>query len=273
MLEENGQYRRAEKAARRALALDPRHPGAIHVVAHVLEMQGRAREGLEFLAATEPAWVEGTGFSVHLAWHRALFHLDTDNPKSALAVYDVQIANTRGSDMSVLADASALLWLLQLRNIRLGERWRSLADRWEMQTLAAPFYVVHAMMAFAAAGRAAAATRVLKALPHADTSGTSPSLPEEALAPPLCEALLAFACGDHTACIEWLIRVHHIAHRCGGSLAQCDLIHLTFTEAALRACKARLARALVAVRAAQKPTSRFNRLLQQRLRMMVPAIA
>ena len=52
-LEEDGQYRRAEKTARRALALDPRHPGAIHVIAHVMEMQGRVREGLEFLAATE----------------------------------------------------------------------------------------------------------------------------------------------------------------------------------------------------------------------------
>ena len=80
-LEENGQYRRAEKMARRALALDPRHPGAIHVVAHVMEMQGRAREGLAFLAATESAWSEGTGFSVHLAWHRALFHLDADDPE------------------------------------------------------------------------------------------------------------------------------------------------------------------------------------------------
>ena len=56
-----------------------------------------------------------------------------------------------------------------------------------------------------------------------------------------------------------------IADRCGGSLAQCDLIHLTFTEAALRSRKARLARALVAERAAQKPASRLNQLLQQRL--------
>jgi hypothetical protein len=274
-LEENGQYRRAETIARRALALDPRHPGAIHVVAHLLEMQGRAREGLAFLAATESAWTERTGFSVHLAWHRALFYLDANDPESALATYDAQIANAGASDMSALADASALLWRLQLRSIDVGRRWRLLADRWEMQTLggARAFYVVHAMMAFAAAGRAAAATRVLKALPHADTSGASSSLPEEALAPPLCEALLAFACGDYTACVEWLIRVHHIAHRCGGSLAQCDLIHLTFTEAALRASKARLARALVAERAAQKPASRFNRLLQQRLRMTAPAVA
>ena len=174
-LEENGQYRRAEKMARRALALDPRHPGAIHVVAHVMEMQGRAREGLAFLAATESAWIEGTGFSVHLAWHRALFHLDADDPDSALAIYDAQIANARAADMSVLADASALLWRLQLRNIEVGERWQVLADRWEMQTLAGarPFYVVHAMMAFAAAGRTAAAARVFEALPHTDTSGAS----------------------------------------------------------------------------------------------------
>src|SRR5262249_23123539 len=90
-LEENGQYRRAEKIARRALALDQRHPGAIHVVAHVMEMQGRVHDGLAFLAAVESAWGEGTGLSIHLAWHRALFHLDTNDPEGALAIYDAQI--------------------------------------------------------------------------------------------------------------------------------------------------------------------------------------
>src|SRR5262249_50499765 len=127
-LEENGQYRRAEKLARRALALDPGHPGAIHVIAHVMEMQGRAREGLEFLAATEQAWIEGTDFSVHLAWHRALFHLDADDPAAALAVYDTMIARESGLDMSMLADASALLWRLRLRSIEVRERWGLLAD-------------------------------------------------------------------------------------------------------------------------------------------------
>jgi hypothetical protein len=150
-----------------------------------------------------------------------------------------------------------------------------LADRWEVQTLAGarPFYVVHAMMAFAAARRSAAAARVIDALPHSNTGGVSLSLPEDALAPPFCNALLAFAHSDYASCVDWLKRVRHIAHRCGGSLAQCDLIHLTFTEAALRARKARLARALVAERAAKKPGSRLNRLLQQRLRKLVPAIA
>lgn len=271
-LEENSQFRRAERTARRALALDPKHPGAIHVIAHVMEMQGRAREGLKFLAETEPAWREGTGFSVHLAWHRALLQLDAEGPHAALATYDAQIANAPASDLSALADASALLWRLQLRSIDVSARWRELADRWESNSLsgARPFYIVHAMMAFAAVGRTAAAARLFKELPQIDVKEGSSSLPEEALALPFGEALLAFARSDYAASVEWLLRVRHIVHRCGGSLAQCDLVHLTFTEAALRARKARLARALVAERTALKPTSRINRLLQRRLGGLAP---
>ena len=166
-LEENGHYKRAEKIARRTLAIDPWHPGAIHVIAHVMEMQGRSREGLEFLAATESAWMSAPGLSVHLAWHRALFHLDADDPKSALAVYDSQIVKTHAADASQLADASALLWRLQLHHTRLRERWQSLADRWEKQSLANMrfFNVVHALMALAAAGRTAAARRIFSLLP------------------------------------------------------------------------------------------------------------
>ena len=268
-LEENGQYRRAEKFARRALAIDPGHPGAVHVVAHVMEMQGRAHDGLAFLAATEPAWRENTGLSVHLAWHRALFQLDTDDPASALTTYDAQIIDAQVSAMSVLADASALLWRLQLRDIEVGDRWQRLADHWQKQALAGarPFYLVHAMMAFAAAGRASAAEQLLEEFSHNQTAGGSSSVPEEALAIPFCEALRAFAGKAYAECVGWLTRVRHIAHRCGGSLAQCDLIHLTFTEAALRARKEHLARALVAERTAKKPASLLNRLLQRRLGM------
>jgi hypothetical protein len=254
--------------------IDPRHPGAIHVVTHVLEMQGRARKGLEFLAATESAWAKGNGFSVHLAWHRALFQLDLDDPASALATYDTQIVNAHISGMSVLADASALLWRLRLRDIEVGSRWQDLANHWQTKALAGarPFYVVHAMMAFAGAGRTAAAGQLLETFLHDQATGASLSVPEEALVAPFCEALLAFVGQDYAACVGWLTRVHHIAHRCGGSLAQCDLIHLTFTEAALRAHKDHLARALVAERATQKPASRLNQLLQRRLRIMAPSI-
>jgi tetratricopeptide (TPR) repeat protein len=266
-LEEGGHYRRAEKMARRALALDPGHPGAIHVVVHVMEMQGRVHDGLAFLASTKPAWSKGTGLSVHLAWHRALFHLDANNPKRALAIYDARIATADSSDMSALADGSALLWRLQLQGVDVGERWRVLADRWAMRDLAGAraFFVLHAMMAFTAAGRPSAVVRLAKARLGTGVNHASPLAPEESLISPLCEALLAFARGDYGQSVEWLRRVRPIANRCGGSLAQCDVIHLTFTEAALRARNARLARALVAERTARKPESRLNRLLRWRL--------
>jgi len=153
-------------------------------------------------------------------------------------------------------------------------RWRALAERWERHAWrgARPFYAVHAMMAFAAAGRTASARDVFDAL-GATRSPPQALLPEETLARPLCEALAAFARRDYTTCIERLREVRDIAHRCGGSLAQCDVIHLTFTEAALRAREARLARALVAERAARKPASRFNQRLLARAGVVMPAIA
>jgi len=60
--------------------------------------------------------------------------------------------------------------------------------------------------------------------------------------------------------------VRALAYRCGGSIAQCDLIHLTLIEAALRAQKARLAQALAAERVALKPASPLNRRLSARAR-------
>ncbi len=260
-LEEDGQYLRAEKIARRALELDPRHPGAVHVIAHVMEMQGRWREGLEFLAATESGWKD-TSFAVHLAWHRALFHLEAGDAPSALAVYDDAIA--RSSSMSELADASALLWRLQLGNVWVGPRWSRLADHWEHHALAGTrmFYTAHAVMAFACARRTCAVQRIFDQL-RAE-HGENPNS-DDALALPLCTALSAFARGDFAGCIERLVRVRHIAHQCGGSLAQCDVIQLTLAEAALRANKADLARSLIAERVAQKPSSRINRRIEQRL--------
>jgi hypothetical protein len=175
----------------------------------------------------------------------------------------------------VLADASALLWRLQLRDVELDSRWRALADRWEAQVLAGarPFYVVHAIMAFAAAGRSDRAWRLLRSLQPDLSDGAARLGGEDALLTPFSEALLAFAARDYGHCIDLLTHVRHAAHQCGGSLAQCDLFHLTFTEAALRGRRARLARALVAERAAQKPASRLNRLLQQRLRKVGSARA
>ena len=60
-LEENNLQAQAEEAGRRALALDPRSPWAIHAVAHVMEMQGRFDEGAAWLRQHQRHWAEGNG--------------------------------------------------------------------------------------------------------------------------------------------------------------------------------------------------------------------
>jgi len=80
----------------------------------------------------------------------------------------------------------------------------------------------------------------------------------------VCEALWAMSRGDYATAVERLTRVRHLAQRCGGSIAQCDLIHLTLVEAALRGRRSRLAAALTAERTARKPGSRLNGLLAAR---------
>ena len=271
-LEENGAFERAEATAREALVHSPGNPGAIHVIAHVMDMQGRPAAGVAMLRASQADWADGTAFSVHNAWHLALFHIDLDETEEALAIHDERIAASPPMTTSTLVDASALLWRLSLHGMNLYGRWHALADRWEAAVSGQRrvFHHAHAMMAFAAAGRAAAAGGILDLLKSRDVRRANPR-DDVRLALPVCEALWAMCRGDYATAVERLTRVRHLAHRCGGSIAQCDLIHLTLVEAALRARRARLAAALTAERTARKPGSRLNGLLAARALAALPA--
>jgi len=147
-----------------------------------------------------------------------------------------------------------------LRGIAVGDRWRELASAWE--PLAEDGYYsfndAHAMMAFVADGRDAAGRRLLAALDRAaQGEGTNAGMARD-VALPLAHALTAFGAGDYGAALPLLARVRPVASRFGGSHAQRDVIALTLIEAALRAGRAPLARALAAERTELKPTSPFN---------------
>src|SRR3546814_1515641 len=86
-LEENGDYSRGEEMGRRALAMRPDHPYAIHAVAHVMEMQGRQLGGVHFMTARRDVWA-GSNFRNHLWWHLSLFLLDLGRLDEVLAIYD-----------------------------------------------------------------------------------------------------------------------------------------------------------------------------------------
>ncbi|HEY8508085.1 MAG TPA: tetratricopeptide repeat protein [Steroidobacteraceae bacterium] len=264
-LEECGDYARAQATGLQALDLDPSDAWAAHGVAHVLEMQGRASEGIEFLQSTHRNWSEGNFFAYHNWWHLALFYLDAENHPAALAVYDTRIRPTPSRIAMEMVDASALLWRLRLRSVDVGDRWQELAESWEIfgEDGYYTFNDVHALMAFLATGREDQVRRIMRSLEATAQNRDTNGMMAREVALPMARALVAFERRDYDVAIDELQRVRAHAHRFGGSHAQRDLLQLTVTEAAIRAGRRSLARALAQERLALKPESPFNRRLHR----------
>src|SRR3990167_926763 len=164
-LEEMGDYHRAETAGLKALEADPDDSWAHHAVAHVLEMQGRAAEGRDFIRKRRAHWAQPENFlKVHNWWHLALCHLELGEADAALALYDDEVRGEASTVAQNLVDAASLLWRLQLLGVEVGERWEELADTWTQHAdgRCYPFNDVHAALAYVGAGRRSEATDLVK---------------------------------------------------------------------------------------------------------------
>ncbi|MCG8358093.1 MAG: tetratricopeptide repeat protein [Kiloniellales bacterium] len=260
-LEETRDFAQAEEYGRRALAMRPGHPYAVHAVAHVLEMQGRQSGGIWFMNSRLDDWAQ-SNFRNHLWWHLSLFHLDLGQVDRVLEIYDQELRGMGHSgDKYEELDSAALLWRLKLLDVDTGERWRDLADKWEPSaedTLYA-FNDVHAMMCFVADDRRDAEERLLNANERyiGHSSDANVAMCRE-IGVPFCRALQDFARGRYGDCVDRLLPVRYRTHRLGGSFAQRDIIGWTLVEAALRARRYDLAVALANERCSLKPSSPQN---------------
>lgn len=260
-LEETGDYVRAEDLGRRAVELNPRNAWAQHAVAHVMEMQGRAEEGIDWMAGRQNFWAEDNFFAVHNWWHLALFHLELDVTEAVLQLYDSQIRAEDSPVVLDLVDATALLWRLHLRDVDLGTRWAGLAERWAPLAGDA-FYAfndAHAMMSFVATGREREAESLLAAQQRAVSSKRDNARMVWEVGFPVCSALRAFGRKDYATCISLLRPLRHRLNRFGGSHAQRDVFDLTLMEAARRDGHYALLRQLANERLSLKPDSPLNR--------------
>jgi tetratricopeptide (TPR) repeat protein len=256
-LEETGAYARAEAVGRAALDLEPGDAWAHHAVTHVLEMQGRAREGIAWMRGRQRDWAEDNFFAVHNWWHLALYHLDQGELDEVLALFDRAVRASPSGLVLDLVDASALLWRLRLRGVDVGGRWHEVAQGWLPHAGSGhyAFNDVHAMMAFVSDGQDEAIRAVQAAQQRAMTGAGDNALFTRDVGAPLTQAIRAFAEGDTGRAVELLRPVRSIAHRFGGSHAQRDLIDLTLIEAARADGQLALARALAHERVDAKPAS------------------
>jgi tetratricopeptide (TPR) repeat protein len=267
-LEECNQYPEAERTARRALEIEPKDGWSVHAVAHVMEMQGRIDEGIDWLHSRRQDWAPDNGFAFHNWWHLALFHLDRGNIDRVLDLYDTAVHPEPAVFALALVDATALLWRLALEGVDVGDRWDSVAANWEQRLDIErghyAFNDLHAMLAFAAAGRAAAAGRLQLELQATALEGpASAGLMAREVGLPLALAIRAFARQEFATAVEQIQATRDRAHRFGGSHAQRDLLSLTLIESARRAGLPRLARHILAEREQLKPTAWSDRLARR----------
>jgi tetratricopeptide (TPR) repeat protein len=259
-LEETALYDRAEDTGRRALELNRRDPWAVHAVAHVMEMQGRVRDGIDWLTLRESDWAIGNGLAFHNWWHLALHHLELGEYERVLELYDTRIRPAQTSVALEMVDASAMLWRLTLRGVDAGSRWHALAEAWQplMEEGFYSFNDVHAAIAFVGAGDWTAVDRVITSLERASNEPGTNAMMSREVGLPLARAVAAFGRGRYADAVTLIAPMRANAHRFGGSHAQRDIVHLTLTESALRAGNASLAGALIAERTNLRRTSPFN---------------
>ena len=230
-LEEIGEYGRAEEAAHCALEDEPHDLRAHHAIAHVHEMRGDPDAGIRWMGERASRWDTGGGAAVHQWWHVALYHLQREDTAHALRIYDHRIAPRGG--LSALIDASALLWRLQLAGAEAPARWSALAERWAPYAADGfcGFNDLHAMMAFAGAGREDLAAALLAAQARAAARPGPLGAMSRLVAWPACRALHAFGRGDYATAQQALRALPPVAHRIGGSHAQRDILALTLQRA------------------------------------------
>lgn len=265
-LEETGIYALAEEAGRQAVDAEPGDAWAVHAVAHVMEMEGRHDEGIQWLEASADHWSQDNFFAYHNWWHFSLYLLERMDYQRALDLYDQVIRNTNAPVAMELLDAVALLWRLALRGVDVGDRWQDLSKSYEQMEMGGyyAFNDMHAVIAHSAADRAFAAERCIEKMREAARGYDTNAMMTSDVGLPAAEAMRAFLNGDYRQTIDKLYAVRGFSHHFGGSNAQRDILGVTLVEAAIRDGQRGLAVALASERMGAKSNSPTNRMFLDR---------
>lgn len=235
-LEETGDYAAAERSGRAGVALAPDDAWGLHAVAHVYDMTGRARAGLDWLSGREGSWAHCNNFRFHVWWHRALMHLDLGEHDAALALYDADIRAEKTDDYRDVANAASLLSRLELDGVDVGDRWEELAVLAERRATdgCLAFADLHYMLALCGGAREAAAAALIARM---RATRRQAGEAEAVIACPglhLAEGLQAFAGGEYSSAWMHLRAGRAELQSIGGSHAQRDVFDRITIEAALR---------------------------------------
>ncbi|MAK33240.1 MAG: hypothetical protein CL386_04555 [Acidiferrobacter sp.] len=263
-LEENGRYQEAEALGRQSVELNPQDAWGVHSVTHVMEMTGRAEEGIEWLESTLPGWGSST-MKLHNWWHALLLHIDLGDTDTALELYDTRLVDDERVDAEALADRVSALARFALLDVDVGDRWPVLAKLWEpmMFDARSPFNDLHALLTFHYSNLGDLA----KALVECVRSEYDRTIPMMRVGASVIEGVDALFQGDNDAALASLQEHFSEVNLIGGSHAQRDLVSQITLEAAVRAGEWASARAMLKERKLRRESMpyAYSRHCEQRM--------
>ncbi len=243
-LEENGHYESAEAFGKESVARDPGDCWGAHAVAHVLIMQGRLDEGVQWIEGLTGNWESANHIVHHLWWHLALFYAESGDYPSALQIYDERLRNLESPLMKAIPDLYidlqndiSILRRLELRGVDVGDRWQPLADlaRPRIGNHASPFTSAHSVIALSRAGYDDDALETIQRIRDYVSSGEGTLTARYSAAGlPASEAAYAHCRGEFGRVIDLIMPARRNLWQMGGSHAQRDLFFQLAVDAAFK---------------------------------------
>jgi hypothetical protein len=233
---ENGDTGPAETLGRWAVEIKPEFPFAIHAVAHALYERDDHTGGKLWMRQHEAQWRTDSRMVAHNAWHLAQFELESGEPACALAALDQRLIPSASLSATSAADATALLWRLQLDGVDPGSRWSALSDCWTTQSSPGfwPFLDLYAAIAFNAAGHFDRAHRLARAIAAYARSDRLRAHLSRTVTLPGLRAIEAFEAADYASACLALRTLRPVLQRVGASHAQASLFERMRIEAERR---------------------------------------
>jgi hypothetical protein len=234
-LEQNHRLEEAEDAGLRATELAIDDAWAHHAVAHVMETEGRARDGARWLGHCSHTWEKkGVFIRDHNWWHAALFQLALGREDEALKIYDARLWGAWPEFPQEQIGAVSMLWRLEMRGLDVGRRWTPVVEQVRRRAgeHILPFHDLHYLYALARAGAPGEACAFMDSLKaHAEAAPGPCKDFWRGVGMPAAEGVLAFAKGDCERAAGSLARALPELHRAGGSHAQRHLFVEAFERA------------------------------------------
>lgn len=235
-LQENGQYAKAEQYGRAAVELSADDLWAVHAVAHVMEMQHRFDEGIDWFDTDADTWHDRNPFRGHLWWHLGLFLREANRFDEAIALYDRAIqANEAGFYLDI-QNAASFLTRLEFSGIDVGNRWKSLADHAEanLDDHSLVFTDLHCVMALAREKRFDQAERYIQSMRnYAASNDFHAAQVMRRVGIGVCEGIVAFEQQRFEDALSLIMTRHPLLNEVGASNAQRDIV----TQFAIQAAK------------------------------------